>query len=125
MTDCTIPDFKISAMSSGSTIARTPAPPYYAVIFPSHRIDGDNGYNATADRMVELAATMPGFLGIESARNPDGFGITVSYWQSEEHIRAWKAHAEHRVAQETGKSTWYADFAVRIARVERAYGTTI
>jgi heme-degrading monooxygenase HmoA len=72
--------------------------------------------------MVELASTMPGFLGIESARNPDGFGITVSYWRSEDDIRAWKAQAEHRAAQEAGKQTWYADFAVRVARVERAYG---
>lgn len=110
---------------SASTIARTPAPPYYAVIFPSQRTARDEGYDATADRMVELASTMPGFLGLESARNPDGFGITVSYWRSEADIRAWKAQTEHRVAQATGKSTWYADFAVRIARVERAYGTNL
>jgi heme-degrading monooxygenase HmoA len=106
----------------GSSVARTPAPPYYAVIFPSQRTDGDHGYGHVADRMVELAATMPGFLGIESARNPDGFGITVSYWQAEEHIRAWKAQAEHRAAQEAGRKTWYADYAIRVAKVERAYG---
>jgi hypothetical protein len=39
-----------------SGIAKTPSPPYYAVIFSSVRTDGDHGYGAMADRMVELAA---------------------------------------------------------------------
>jgi hypothetical protein len=51
-----------------SIIAVTPKPPYYAVIFTSHRTDGDNGYGDMATKMVELAALQPGYLGIESAR---------------------------------------------------------
>lgn len=103
--------------------AQTPAPPYYAVIFASQRRADDSleGYDAMAKRMVELAAQQPGYLGIESARNAEGFGITVSYWQSLEAIAAWKADAEHRVAQELGRRDWYRHFEVRIARVERAY----
>ncbi len=103
-------------------LAPTPEPPYYAVVFSSQRTDGDRGYGLMARRMEELAATQPGYLGIESARGADGFGITVSYWSSEEAISAWKANAEHAVAQEAGKRIWYAGFALRIARVERAYG---
>lgn len=49
-------------------IAKTPAPPYYAVIFSSIRTDGDNGYYEAANRMVELASIQPGFLGFESVR---------------------------------------------------------
>lgn len=74
-----------------------------------------------ADRMLELAAEQEGYLGVESARGDDGFGITVSYWQSLDAIKQWRAHAEHRIAQETGKKTWYEHYEVRIARVERAY----
>jgi heme-degrading monooxygenase HmoA len=106
---------------SGPMPASTPRPPYYAVIFSSVRSDGDHGYEEMARRMVALAAGMPGFLGVESARDADGLGLTVSYWQSEEHIRAWKAQAEHRIAQEKGRTTWYTDYTVRVARVERAY----
>ena len=73
------------------------------------------------DRMIELAAQQPGYLGIESARNRSGFGITVSYWQSLEAISAWRSHAEHKIAQETGKCDWYAHYELRIAKVERAY----
>ncbi len=100
-------------------IAPTPEPPYYAVIFTSLRTDGDQGYGAMADRMAELAAQQPGYLGAESAR--DGLGITVSYWRDLASIRAWKAHSEHLLAQQTGRSQWYADYRVRIARVERDY----
>lgn len=102
--------------------ARTPVPPYYSVIFSSRRTGIDAGYGRMADRMLDLAADQPGFLGVESARGADGFGITVSYWASLEAIAAWKANAEHRAAQATGHRKWYQHFEVRIARVERAYG---
>ncbi len=72
--------------------------------------------------MVELAAQQPGFLGMERARTPDGLGITVSYWSSEEAIAGWKAHAEHQLAQATGQRVWYSDYHLRVARVERDYG---
>jgi heme-degrading monooxygenase HmoA len=101
--------------------AMTPEPPYYAVVFSSQRKEGDNGYGATADRMVELAAQQPGFLGVETVRGADGFGITVSYWTSEEAIRNWKRHAEHAAARDRGRNEWYEHFELRIARVERAY----
>jgi heme-degrading monooxygenase HmoA len=104
--------------------------PYYTVIFSSLRTPGaDNdghvasdGYGDMADRMVELAAHQEGFLGIESARGADGFGITVSYWRDETCIKQWKANAEHLVAQQCGHERWYEHFELRIAKVERAYG---
>ena len=101
-------------------IASTPEPPYYAVVFTSLRTDGDRGYGAMAQRMDELAALQPGYLGVESAR--EGLGITVSYWRDLASIRAWKANVEHLLAQQTGQSTWYSDYRVRVARVERDYG---
>lgn len=103
--------------------ANTPEPPYYAVIFSSLRSDGDNGYGQMAERMIELAAQQPGFLGAESARDADGFGITVSYWTTTEAIEQWKMQAEHRTAQGLGKSLWYTHFELRVCKVERAYGS--
>jgi heme-degrading monooxygenase HmoA len=101
-------------------IANTPEPPYYAVIFSSLRTEGDHGYAAMTDLMVELAAVQPGFLGMESVR--DGLGITISYWESLEAIRNWKSNVEHREAQRLGHRMWYSSFKVRIAKVERDYG---
>lgn len=102
--------------------AKTPAPPYYAAIFTSQRTPGDQGYSDIGQRMTDLASSQPGYLGAESCRDADGFGITVSYWRSEADIAQWKQHAPHGVAQAKGHSTWYAHFELRIAKVERAYG---
>jgi heme-degrading monooxygenase HmoA len=101
-------------------LADTPTPPYYAVIFSSLRTSTDNGYDATAERMLELAAQQPGYLGVESARD-EGVGITVSYWSSLEAIRAWKANVEHMEAQRRGHAEWYSAFRLRVAKVERDY----
>ncbi|CRM15952.1 MULTISPECIES: antibiotic biosynthesis monooxygenase family protein [Pseudomonas] len=101
-------------------IAKTPTPPYYAVIFSSLRTEGDQGYAQAATRMVELARAQPGFLGVESARE-EGLGITVSYWSSEAAILAWKQQAEHRQVREQGRSLWYTAFQTRVCKVERDY----
>ncbi|MFT3770749.1 MAG: antibiotic biosynthesis monooxygenase [Minicystis sp.] len=102
--------------------ARTPDPPYYAVIFTSLRRTTDpEAYAQTAALLDELARDQPGYLGIESVRDASGLGITVSYWESEEAIRAWKRVADHRVAQRLGRERWYEDYTLRVARVERAY----
>jgi heme-degrading monooxygenase HmoA len=103
-----------------SLIAQTPKPPYYAVIFTSHRTAGDTGYGEMAARMVELASQQPGFLGVESAR--EDVGITVSYWADVESIKSWKANLEHQEAQRIGKEKWYSSFKTRISKVERDYG---
>lgn len=102
-----------------SRIADTPEPPYYAVVFTSIRSDTDSGYDAMAARMAELAASQPGFLGVESAR--EGLGITVSYWSDLDAIRNWKANAEHREAQRLGQKEWYRQYCTRICLVERDY----
>lgn len=100
---------------------RLPAPPYFAVIFSSQRTADDGlGYAMMADRMEELARQQSGFLGVESVRAADGQGITVSCWNDLDSIQAWRNHAEHRIAQETGRNKWYESFQLQICRVERS-----
>jgi heme-degrading monooxygenase HmoA len=100
-------------------IAKTPSPPYYAVIFSSVRTDGDNGYSDMSEKMEQLASVQDGFLGMESAR--EGLGITVSYWSDLDSIKRWRENSEHSVARMKGRSDWYQSFKTRIARVERDY----
>jgi len=103
--------------------AQLPDPPYYAVIFSSRRNGRDEqGYGAMAMRMFELVQQQPGFLGAESTRDADGFGITVAYFDNEDNILAWRRHGEHAQARARGRSDWYQHFEIRVARVERAYG---
>ncbi|MCC8362623.1 antibiotic biosynthesis monooxygenase [Lysobacter sp. A6] len=103
--------------------AALPDPPYYAVIFSSLRNGEDEpGYAEAADRMLALAEQQPGYLGAETVRGSDGFGITVSYWASEAAISAWKHQADHAATRAHGRNHWYAHFELRVAKVERAYG---
>jgi len=105
-------------------IARTPEPPYFAVIFTSQRAVGDDAaYEAAARRMLDLAVQRYGCLGVESVRDVRGRGITVSYWPSLEAIAAWRGDTEHRAAQRMGRSAWYAGYRVRVCRVEREAGS--
>lgn len=101
--------------------AVTPDPPYYAVIFTSHRREADDGYAAMAAAMWALALEQPGCLGAESARGGSGVGITVAYFRDQASIAAWKANTAHLHAQQLGKTRWYDHYELRVARVERAY----
>ena len=110
-------------MSAANGFASTPVPPYYAVIFTSKRTTRDEGgYGIAAQRMVDLGSRYDGFLGLETARGPDGVGITVSYWRDEAALRAWKQDTEHQKVQHGGRAAWYERYEVRVAKVERAYG---
>lgn len=68
---------------------------------------------------MALAAQQPGFLGVDSAR--EVIGITVSYWRDMESILSWQTNADHQAAKREGKSRWYQDFHLRIAKVETTY----
>lgn len=92
-----------------------------AVVFSSTLSDNTDGYEAMADRMEALASEQPGYVGIESARGSDGFGITVSYWTDDAAARAWKAIAEHVEAQRLGGQQWYDSYRVVVAEVTREY----
>jgi len=100
-------------------IAKTPSPPYYAVIFSSLQTESIGGYTEAAELLEALAKNIEGYLGIESARNH--LGITVSYWNNLEAIKQWKEDAVHLVAQKKGKEEWYKAYQIRIAKVERDY----
>lgn len=102
-----------------SLIAKTPKPPYYAVIFSSVKNEPATGYGEMADKMLALARQQPGFLGEESAR--EALGITVSYWQDLDSIKSWKQNAEHIIAQQIGRTSWYSEYKTRVAKVERDY----
>jgi heme-degrading monooxygenase HmoA len=101
-------------------IAKTPLPPYYAVIFSSGRTKGGDGYSEMSEKMVALASEQDGFLGMDTARA--GIGITVSYWRDLDSIKKWRENSDHSVSRMKGRSDWYKSFKVRIGKVERDYG---
>jgi heme-degrading monooxygenase HmoA len=104
-------------------LARTPEPPYVAVIFSAVATADDEGYDDASREMRRLAALQPGYLGVETTGGgPGALEITVSYWATEDDARAWKAVAEHAQAQRLGQRQWYEAYEVRVATVGRSYG---
>ncbi|MGB7068467.1 MAG: antibiotic biosynthesis monooxygenase [Pyrinomonadaceae bacterium] len=99
-------------------VSKTPAPPYYAVIFTSVRMPSVDGYAVMAQRMAKLSSQQEGFLGMEHADNDD-VSITICYWDTTDAIAKWKQNVEHRAAQAGGYEKWYKSFTVRICKVER------
>lgn len=99
------------------------APAAMAVIFTSTRTaEFDDEYRDVAEAMDDLARRQPGFLGVESVRDPGTRrGVTVSYWADDESALAWKQVAEHLEAQRAGRDRFYSDYSVVVARVTRSY----
>ena len=104
-------------------IAETPKPPYYTVIFTSTRTNVEEGYNEMNDELWEDAQKLLGFIGAESLRGADGFGVTVLYFKDMATIKEWGRYQKHLRAKELGKAKWYESYRVRIAKVEREYGS--
>jgi len=92
----------------------------YAVIFKAQINSLDEAYNRTAQRMRELAINEYGCTEFIVATENNS-EIAISYWQDIEHIREWKQDAEHLVAQELGRSTWYRSYKVEIVEIIREY----
>jgi heme-degrading monooxygenase HmoA len=104
-------------------ISKTPAPPYYAVVFTSINARVDHTEHVEMyGKLAERAKTYPGYLGIEPARNGDGSGVAVVYFRDLETIDAWAKDPDHQVAKKKGRELWYSHYMIRICKVERAYG---
>lgn len=104
-------------------VAKTPKPPYFAVVFTSINAEVDHTEHVEMyARLVQLASTYDGYLGIEGARNSDGTSVAVVYWKDLDSIEAWAKDPEHQVAKRKGREIWYSHYMIRISKVERAYG---
>jgi heme-degrading monooxygenase HmoA len=95
-----------------SYITKTPKPPYYAVVFTS--INADVDHTAMYKRMVEIAESYVGYIGIEPARNPDESGVAAIYWKDLATIQAFARHPEHLIAKRKGREIWYTHYVIRI-----------
>ena len=95
----------------------------YVVIFRAKVRTLDDEYSRVAARMRELALSQFGCLEFQAVT--EGVDeVALSYWPSEEAIRAWKSHPEHVLAQQAGRERWYASYSVQVAEISRAYHAT-
>ena len=102
----------------------------FLVVFRNRkRSDIDQAaYDAEAERMESLAAEQPGFLSFKSYAAEDGEVVALSEWQDEAAALAWRKVAEHRTAQQRGRTAYYQEYTLfactdpRIHRFERKEG---
>ena len=92
------------------------------MIFVAQRTDMDaEGYARAAAAMEALSAKQPGYIGMDSVRGGDGLGITVSYWATDSHAKAWRDEAEHTAIREAGRDVWYSDYSLHVGEITRSY----
>jgi len=82
---------------------------------PSHA----EQYQATAQRMRQIATAMPGFLSIKSFTAEDGERLSMVVFESVETHRAWREHPEHLEAQRLGWQRFHSQFSVVVCENPR------
>ena len=76
-------------------------------------------YVTLVDLMVELAATMPGYISHKGFFADDGERVTIVEFESEEAQRAWRMQPEHRDAQRKAREIYYSSYSVQVCEVKR------
>jgi heme-degrading monooxygenase HmoA len=76
-------------------------------------------YVARVNRMMELAASMPGYISHKGFFADDGERVSIIEFESEEALRAWRMHPEHREAQRQAREIYYQDYSVQVCRIIR------
>jgi heme-degrading monooxygenase HmoA len=82
-------------------------------------------YYEMAGRIRMLAECMPGFISFKTFGAEDGERVSIIEFESEEALRAWREHPEHRKAQELGRTVFYADFQIQVCSIIRQYGSRL
>jgi heme-degrading monooxygenase HmoA len=91
---------------------------FYGQVNPSH---DPAEYAALGERMYELASQMPGFVAFHNVDLPDGRELAIAYFESEEHLKAWYEHPEHRQAQIAGREGLLDDYLIEVCEIKRSY----
>lgn len=76
-------------------------------------------YTALVSRMVELAASMPGYISHKGFFAEDGERCTIVEFESEETQRVWRMHPEHRDAMRKAREIYYQEYSLQICQVTR------
>lgn len=104
--------------------AKLEVAPMTVTIFRS-RLNSEHAaaYYEMAARMRTLAEGMPGFISFKTFNAEDGERVSIIEFESEETLRAWREHPEHREAQALGRTVFYAEFQIQVCSIIRQYGS--
>jgi heme-degrading monooxygenase HmoA len=100
------------------------AGPVVTVFRSRLRPEARDEYGEWADRMLELARAMPGFVEFKAFEAQDGERVSVITFANLDAQRAWRDHPEHRVAQRLGRDRFYESYAIQVCEVLGETGFT-
>ena len=81
--------------------------------------EAQSEYMQWAQRMSNLAVTMPGYVSHKGFVAEDGERLTLVEFESEEGQHAWSVHPEHREAKKNGRQRFYAEYRVQVCNLVR------
>jgi len=76
----------------------------------------DREYASSADRLLELARSQPGFVSFEHYAAADGERVSIITFASVAEHEAWRDHPQHVEAQRLGRERFYAEFRIQVCR---------
>ena len=77
-------------------------------------------YLPTAADVLDLALGQPGLVDVKSFAADDGEHVTIATFADHASQRAWREHAEHRLAQRAGRQRFYAGYTLQVCETVRA-----
>ena len=95
-----------------------PDGPRIVTVFRS-RLRPESGaeYHEMAQRMLELARSMSGFVDFKAFVADDGERVSIITFASMAAHRAWRDHPDHRAAQRKGRERFYASYDISVSEV--------
>lgn len=84
----------------------------------------DAEFESLNSRIRDIAESSAGYIGRKAWRGDDGLEAVVYYWESREHLEAFRKDATHRLAKSRYKE-WYAGYRIEIAEVLEARGDAL
>ncbi len=85
------------------------------------------------DKYLKLAAELrttleaiDGFISVERFQSltDESKMLSLSFFESHAALDEWRNIAEHRIAQNIGRSSYFKDYRLRVVNIERDYSMT-
>jgi heme-degrading monooxygenase HmoA len=81
--------------------------------------DANPAYGVQAERMSELAQTMPGYIDHKAFTADDGERVTIVTFADRESHDGWRRQADHVEAQRAGIAAYYETYSLQVGTVEK------
>lgn len=97
-----------------------------AVLFEADIADGaQERYLQLAAELKPQLADIEGFIAIERFQSLSMAGkiLSLSWWQDEASVLAWKKNVLHQAAQQEGRRAIFSFYRIRVAQVLRDYSS--